>query len=194
MLMDKKIWYKELLDHNSKIMYMSTLVEKKIQVNRILTMNPNQARAIDEPVRARIIKILYKKSLNAEQITKELRKTGYKKALTTIRHHIEILKETGMIEIAKIEETRGAITKFYSTSTKLLGFEIPDDFDAKYSTVIKNTSTKMEKLLKSIGPKTKSKTKNKKTSDPEGYSQYLLVEIVNRAMTNVLENPKSHKT
>jgi len=172
---------------------MSTLVEKKIQVNRILTMNPNQARAIDEPVRARIIKILYKKSLNAEQITKELRKTGYKKALTTIRHHIEILKETGLIEIAKIEETRGAITKFYSTSTKLLGFEIPDDFDAKYSTVIKNTSTKMEKLLKSIGPKTKSKTKNKKTLDPEDYSQYLLMEIVNRAMTNVLENPKFHK-
>ncbi len=172
---------------------MSTLVEKKIQVNRILTMNPNQARAIDEPVRARIIKILYKKSLSAEQITKELRKTGYKKALTTIRHHLEILKVTGLIEIAKIEETRGAITKFYSTSTKLLGFEIPDDFDAKYSTVIKNTSTKMEKLLKSIGPKTKSTTKNKMTSDPEGYSQYLLVEIVNRAMTNVLENPKFHK-
>ncbi len=193
MLLDKKTWYEDLLDHNSKIMHMSTLVEKKIQVNRILTMNPNQARAIDEPVRARIIKILYKKSLNAEQITKELRKTGCKKALTTIRHHIEILKVTGLIEIAKIEETRGAITKFYSTSTKLLGFEIPDDFDAKYSTVIKNTSTKMEKLLKSIGPKTKLKTKNKKTSDPEGYSQYLLVEIVNRAMTNVLENPKFRK-
>ncbi len=172
---------------------MSTLVEKKIQVNRILTMNPNQARAIEEPVRARIIKILYKKSLSAEQITKELRKTGYKKALTTIRHHLEILKETGLIEIAKIEETRGAITKFYSTSTKLLGFEIPDDFDTKYSTVIKNTSTRMEKLLKSIGQKTKSKTKNKKTSDPGGYSQYLLVEIVNRAMTNVLENPKFSK-
>lgn len=174
-------------------MYMSTLVEKQIQVNRILTMNPNQARAIEEPVRARIIKILYKKSLNAEQITKQLKKNGYKKALTTIRHHIEILKKTGLIEIVKIEETRGAITKFYSTSTKLLGFEIPDDFDTKYSTVIKNTSTKMEKLLKSIGPKTKLKTKNKKTSDSDGYSQYLMVEIVNRAMTNVLENPKFHK-
>lgn len=173
---------------------MSTLVEKQIQVNRILAMNSNQARAIEEPARAGIIKILYKKSLNAEQIAKELRKTGYKKALTTIRHHLEILKETGLIEIVKIEESRGAITKFYSTSTKLLGFEIPDDFDTKYSTVIKNTSTKMEKLLKNIGTKTKIKTKNKKTPDPEGYSQYLLVEIVNRAMTHVLENPKSNKT
>lgn len=171
---------------------MSTLVEKQIQVNRILTMNTNQARAIEEPARARIIKILYKKSLSAEQIAKELRKNGYKKALTTIRHHLEILKETGLIEIAKIEENRGAITKFYSTSTKLLGYDIPDDFDIKYSTVIKNTSSKMEKLLKSIGPKTKSKSK-KKNKDADGYSQYLLVEIVNRAMTNVLENPKFSK-
>ncbi len=71
-----------------------------------------------------------------------------------------------MIEIVKIEENRGAITKFYSTSTKLLGFEIPEDFDAKYSALIKNTSTKMEKLLKGIKPKTKSKTKNKKNSNP----------------------------
>jgi hypothetical protein len=33
-----------------------------------------------------------------------------------------------------------------------------------------------------------AKTRNQKISDPEGYEQYLLVEIVNRAMTNVLEN------
>ncbi|HSB50679.1 MAG TPA: helix-turn-helix domain-containing protein [Nitrosopumilaceae archaeon] len=170
---------------------MSTLVERQIQVNRILTMNQNQARAIEDPARARMIKILYKKELTVEQIAKELRKTGYKKALTTIRHHIEILKDTGLIEIVKIEETRGAITKFYSTSTKLLGFDIPDDFETKYSTIIKNTSTKMEKILKSIDPKVMIKSKNKKTSDPEGYSQYLLMEIVNRAMTNVLENGKN---
>jgi len=170
---------------------MSTLVERQIQVNRILTMNQNQARAIEDPARARMIKILYKKELTVEQIAKELRKTGYKKALTTIRHHIEILKDTGLIEIVKIEETRGAITKFYSTSTKLLGFDIPDDFETKYSTIIKNTSTKMEKILKSINPKVMIKSKNKKTSDPEGYSQYLLMEIVNRAMTNVLENGKN---
>ncbi len=86
-----------------------------------------------------------------------------------------------------MEETRGAVTKFYSTSTKLLGFDIPDDFETKYSSVIKNTSTKMKKLLKGISSKTMVKTKNQKTNDPE-YSQYLMIEIVNRAMTNVLEN------
>jgi len=166
---------------------MSILAEKQIQVNRILTLNSNQARAIEDPARAAIIKILYKKALSAKQIRNKLRKAGYKKALTTIRHHLEILKKTGLIEIVKMEETRGAVTKFYSTSTKLLGFDIPDDFETKYSSVIKNTSTKMKKLLKGISSKTIVKTKNRKTNDPE-YSQYLMIEIVNRAMTNILEN------
>jgi len=166
---------------------MSILAEKQIQVNRILTLNSNQARAIEDPARAAIIKILYKKALSAEQITNKLRKVGHKKALTTIRHHLEILKKTGLIEIVKMEETRGAVTKFYSTSTKLLGFDIPDDFETKYSSVIKNTSTKMKKLLKVLSSKTMVKTKNQKTNDPE-YSQYLMIEIVNRAMTNILEN------
>jgi DNA-binding transcriptional ArsR family regulator len=113
-----------------------------------------------------------------------LKKFGFKKALTTIRHHLEILKESGLIEIVKIEESRGAITKFYSTSTKLLGFETPDDFDSKYSKLIDNTSTKIEKILKGLTPKT-AKSKGKKS---EEYSQYLVMEIMNRAMTNVLEN------
>ena len=88
-----------------------------------------------------------------------------------------------MIEIARIEESRGAITKFYSTSTKLLDFQTPEDFDSTYSKVINNTSMKIEKLLKGLTPKT-TKSKGKKSVE---YSQYLVMEIMNRAMTNVLE-------
>lgn len=166
---------------------MSTLLEKQIKVNRIVTTSIDHARAIEDPARAKIIEILYKKALSAEQILKELKKSGYKKALTTIRHHLDILKDSGLIEVVKIEETRGAITKFYSTTTKLLSYNAPEDFDSKYSKIIANTSTKIEKILKGISPKT-SKSKTGKGS--EEYSQYLIMEIMNRAMTHVLENPK----
>lgn len=165
---------------------MSTLLEKQIQVNRILALTSEQAKALEDHVRAKILKILYKKTLSAEQIYQELNKTGYKKALTTIRHHIDILRQSGLIEVVKIKETRGAITKFYGTTIKLLVFSAPKDFDAKYSTAIAKTSTKMEKVLKSIVPKPISKS-TQKIVNPEEYSQYLLLEIVNRAMTNVLE-------
>jgi len=165
---------------------MSTLLEKQIKVNRIVTTNIGHARAIDDPARAKIIEILYHQALSADQICTSLKKSGFKKALTTVRHHLDILKESGLIEISRIEESRGAITKFYSTSTKLLDFQTPDDFDSTYSKIIDNTSEKIEKILKAITPKT-SKTKGKKS---EWYSQYLVMEIMNRAMTNVLENGK----
>ncbi len=166
---------------------MSTLLEKSITVNRTVSMSGQIARAIEEPVRINILKILYHTQLNAEQILDELKKTGYNKALTTIRHHIDILKTSGLIEIVKIQETRGAVTKFYGTSTKLLEFDIPKDFESRYSKVIQTTSDKIEKIMKNISQKT-SKTKNQKTSDQENFKQYLLMEIINRAMTKVLEN------
>jgi len=173
---------------------MSTLLEKEIKVNRILTTSVKHARAIEDPARAKIIAILYHRALSAEQISNELKKTGYKKALTTVRHHLDILKESGLIEIAKIEESRGAITKFYSTSTKLLGYAAPDDFDSKYSKVIDSTSVKIEKILRSLAPKT-TKAKKTKGENSSDYSQYLVMEIMNRAMTNIMENSsKKHES
>lgn len=171
---------------------MSTLLEKSIRVNRIVTTTLDQARAIEDPTRAKILETLYQKQLTAEQILFELKKSGYKKALTTVRHHMDILKDSGLIEIVKIEESRGAITKFYGTSTKLLGFELPEDFDTKYSSVIKTTSGKIEKILQTISQKA-IKTKNSKSQNTD-YNQYLIMEIVNRATTNILENHVSQNT
>lgn len=164
---------------------MSTLLEKPVKISRIVTTSPTQAKAIEDPARAKILQILYRKSLSAEQIANNLNKLGYKKALTTIRHHIDILKEAGLIEVVRIEENRGAITKFYGTSTRLLGYNAPEDFDSKYSSAIKNTSKKLEELLKTIAPKATPKSRTKK-SDP-AYSQYVLMEIMNRAMTMLIE-------
>ena len=164
---------------------MSTLLEKQIVVNRIVTTSTDQARAIEDPARAKIVGVLYKKSLSAEQISNQLKKSGFKKALTTIRHHLDILKEAGLIEIVKIEETRGAITKYYGTSTKLLGYNAPEDFDSKYSSAIKLTAQKLEEILKILAPKAAPKTKKLRT-DP-AYKQYLMMEIMNRAMTKAME-------
>ena len=165
---------------------MSTLLEKQIKVNRIVTTSTKHARAIEDPLRAKIMEALYHQALSADQISSILNKAGHKKALTTVRHHLEILKESGLIEIARIEESRGAISKFYSTSTKLLDFQIPSDFDSMYSQIISSTSTKIEKILKGLTSKT-TQSKGKKS---EEYSQYLIMEIMNRAMTSILEKPR----
>ena len=45
---------------------MSTLLEKEIKVNRIVTTSIGHARAIDDPARAKIVEILYHQSLSAD--------------------------------------------------------------------------------------------------------------------------------
>ena len=171
---------------------MSILLQKEIRVNRIVTTNVEQAKALDDPARIRILQILYHKQLSAEQIVEELHKTGYKKATTTIRHHLDVLKRAGLVEIVKMEEIRGAVMKFYGTSIKLLGYNVPPNFDSDYSKTITDASVKMQKVIKNIAqnnaPKTKKKNLEKHVDLEPNYDEYLLMEIVNRALTKVLEN------
>ena len=162
---------------------MSILMEKGISVDRIIVGNYEVFKALDDPIRGKIVQLLNKKQLNVDQITRRLKKLGYKKAVTTIRHHIEILKDSGLIEIIKIEESRGAITKYYGSSTKLLDFTLPLDFDENYSKVISKTSLKLGKI---IGPILKNFSKTRKIQQIN-YNNYIVMEIMNRSVTNLLE-------
>ena len=158
-------------------------MEKEIAVDRIIAANYELFKALDDPIRGKIVQLLNKKQLNVEQITRRLKKLGYKKAVTTIRHHIEILKDSGLIEIIKIEESRGAITKYYGSSTRLLDFTLPLDFDENYSKIISKTSLKLDKI---IGPILKNFSKTRKVQQLN-YNNYLVMEIMNRSITNLLE-------
>jgi DNA-binding transcriptional ArsR family regulator len=158
-------------------------MEKVISVDRIIATNYEQFRALEDPIRGKIVQMLYKKKLNVEQINRRLKKLGYKKAVTTIRHHVEILKNSGLVEIVKIEESRGAITKYYGSSTKLLDFTLPPDFDKNYSKIIAKISLKLGKVVNSIS---KNFSKTRKVHQIN-YNNFVTMEIINRAMTNLLE-------
>ena len=158
-------------------------MEKEVTIDRIITANYDVFKALYDPIRGKIVQLLNKKQLNVEQITRRLKKFGYKKAVTTIRHHIEILKDSGLIEIVRIEESRGAITKYYGSSTKLLDFTLPLDFDENYSKLISKTSLKLGKV---ISPILKNFSKTRKIQQIN-YNNYIIMEIINRAMTNLLE-------
>ena len=161
---------------------MPLLMEKEITTNRIILTNYEIFSALNDPIRGKIVQLLYKKQLNVEQICRRLKKFGYKKAVTTIRHHVEILKNSGLIEMSKIEEARGGITKYYGSSAKLLDFTLPVDFDKNYSKLISKTSLKLSKI---VDPISKNFSKTRKIQQIN-YNNFIILEIVNRAMTNLL--------
>src|SRR5574338_525043 len=172
---------------------MSTLLQKELEVNRMLITNIDQAKALDDVARIKILQCLYHNERSAEQIADELHKTGYKKATTTIRHHLEVLKNDGLIEIVKMKESRGAVIKYYGTPVKILGYKIPPNFYSDYFNTISDASIKLEKIIKNIALKNLSKIKKKNSENPidSFYDQYILMEIINRAITNIFENNNS---
>ncbi|HEU5220549.1 MAG TPA: winged helix-turn-helix domain-containing protein, partial [Candidatus Nitrosotalea sp.] len=119
---------------------MSTLLQKELKISKILSTNADQAKALDDTARIKILQILYHKQLATEQIVDELNKMGYKKATTTIRHHIDVLKNAGLIEIVKMEEVRGAVMKYYGTSVRVMGTKLPANFESEFSKTIAETS------------------------------------------------------
>ena len=162
---------------------MAILMEKEIRIDKTIAVNNDESRALARPTRGKIVELLNKKQLNVEQIRRRLKKLGYKKSVTTIRHHIEILKDSGLIEITKIEESQGTITKYYGSSTKLLDFMLPSDFDENYSKTISKTTLKLDKV---IGPILKNFSKTRKIQQIN-YNKYIIMEIMNRSITNLLE-------
>lgn len=170
---------------------MSTLLQKEIKINKILTTNAEQAKALDDQARIKILQILYRKQLPTERIVEELHKSGYKKATTTIRHHLDVLRDAGLVEIVKMEEIRGAVMKYYGTSVRIMGHKLPANFETEFSKTISDTSIKLEKVIKNIAQHagTKIKKKSSKNEPHEtNFEDHIVVEIVNRAMTKVFEN------
>ncbi len=127
---------------------LSILFEKLPTIKEVLITNTEKAKALEDPIRVAIIEMLSHKPMSVQEIVDELKKKKINKAPTSIRHHIEVLKDSGLIELVKMEEAKGGgMLKYYASNAKLLSFNTPKGFDTKFSPAIEETSTELMKIL-----------------------------------------------
>ncbi|HET6779965.1 MAG TPA: winged helix-turn-helix domain-containing protein, partial [Nitrososphaera sp.] len=148
------------------------------------------ARALNDPVRIRILEILSHKQMTTEEIAKILIRSGHKKATTTIRHHLETLKNAGLIEITKMVEVRGAVMKYYMSTLRVYSYNAPEV--EKHLKLIDDTSFKLLKVLKRVLEDKKFATSfSGKDScslcKADHYKEYVALEILNAALARTLE-------
>jgi DNA-binding transcriptional ArsR family regulator len=170
---------------------MSIILKKDVRINHVITTSVERSRALEDEARAVMLNILSHKSLSAEDLVKELKKAGFDKATTTVRHHLDILRDCGYIEIARIQEVRGAVRKYYASTARFLGFE--NSFDAdKYARVINDVSSKLLKIAGSIVDRYGTSIRNT-DGHPCQYcniqhgKEFIVIEILNRAMAEVVQ-------
>lgn len=168
------------------------LVAKEGKITNVVTMSVERCRALEDPARAAILHILSHKPMSTERLVQELSRHGYAKAVTTIRHHIEILRDCGLIEVVRLREVRGAVEKYYAPTIKFLGLE--DSFLVEgYNALINETSKKLLKIMLSITQRHGKKIKSASGSSCRCCSmnharEYILFEIMNRAIADATQS------
>jgi DNA-binding transcriptional ArsR family regulator len=164
-----------------------TLLQKEVKVRRITTLSHQAAQGLGDPARLRILEVLAHKPMTAEEISKALASSGMKKATTTIRHHLDTLKRTGLVETSKMVEVRGAVMKYYSATVRAYSCSAPADLDAKAAKTINDASVRIAKVLSSVyGDKRFAALVEKEGKCKE----FLAAEIMNAALARALETTR----
>jgi len=154
-----------------------------------MTVTNGQARAVEDPMRSKIVTMLYGQELSADQIVVAIKRAGFEKTGSTVRHHLKILRDAGMVDVTKVVESRGGVTKYYGTSTRLLNFEGPENFEVDHADMIDGVA---ERLGETVGD-LYLRVSGQGGRQPAGHPEYMVVEIVNRAVTKILEQNQIHE-
>jgi DNA-binding transcriptional ArsR family regulator len=168
-----------------------TFFEKEVKMKGVTTLGYQSARALNDPVRIKILEILSHKQMTTEEIAKILRRSGHKKATTTIRHHLDTLKRAGLIDITKMVEVRGAVRKYYMSTLRAFSYNVPDL--EKHTKLIEDISSRLLKVLRNVHEDGKFITEMSGKDScslckGDHYKEYVAFEILNTALARVLQS------
>lgn len=106
-------------------------------------------KGLSDPHRIKILDLLYHRELSISEVMVRLKKSNFKIAITTLRHHMNVLKKNGLIRISRTKEVKGTLVKYYKSNLKTLFFD-GFSFDTIISDNIKIINTLYPKFYKII--------------------------------------------
>ncbi len=172
-----------------------SLLETEVPITDVITTDPAKAKALENDVRAKILDMLADEELTIEEITEELARRNEAKAETTVRHHVNVLKDVGMVEVARLEDAGGGTTKFYKSNTRVFSYDLSEDADVILSdaemTIQEAMTSLLEQLYAEHGDAIEAAANEMKPCDyctTQHYEEFILRELVSRTLTSMSEN------
>lgn len=97
-----------------------------VELRDVAVRDTNVSAAVDEPFRAMILDMLAERELSVGEVHQELGRRGFERTENTVRHHVNELRDAGLVAVSRLEERRGGTTKFYRATTIVLSYALPD--------------------------------------------------------------------
>lgn len=114
---------------------MPVLFRREVPIRNFVAIHAAEARALQAPIRLAMLDLLAQRPMSVEDLSDELPAHGFRKASNTLRHHLEILVSSGLVELAVLEQTRGAVLKYFSASARPLHYQLPAHAEAELTTL-----------------------------------------------------------
>ncbi len=173
---------------------MGEIFRQDIKRRELLVTDAKRSKAISDPIRTAIIQILSEKEGSIADINEELKKQDINIAPTTVRHHVDILKKAGLIQLTRLVDSRGGVLKYYASKVKVIQHKAPENFDEVLGRAQAEASKDMlgiiRKMLKGHKSEIMQVVKSLKACpycSDEHFKEYVLVELLNRAIAEVIQ-------
>lgn len=170
------------------------LLESNVPIREVVTTAPEKAKALENDVRAKLLDMLAEEEMTIEDMHEELGRRGEEKAETTVRHHVNVLKDAGMVEISRLEEAGGGTRKYYRSNTRVFSYTLPEDSDETLAEAHEQTSEELSDLIETLyaqhGDAIESVARDMKPCEyceTQHYEEFIVRELLNRALIDLSE-------
>lgn len=174
---------------------MGELLDQDVRVEEVLATTAEKAKALEDPVRAELLDMLAHEPMSVAEMVDRLEDRGLEKAPTTVRHHLDVLREAGLIALKRLEENRGGVVKYYAATARLLDFETPegfeDDLAEPIATLARELGETLDEVRQAHGEALREAAESLKPCpycDTGHFEDYVLVRIVQAALARELES------
>ncbi|QIB75242.1 transcriptional regulator [Halogeometricum borinquense] len=172
-----------------------SLLETEVPVRNVVTTDPEKAKALDNDVRVKILDMLADQEMAIGEIHEELARRGEKKVETTVRHHVNILKDAGLVEIARLEDASGGTLKYYKSNTRVFAYDLPagsdDELNEVQETAREGITTLLKQLFRDHDEAIETVAREMQPCEyceTQHYEEFIVREVVNRALTDMSED------
>jgi len=180
---------------------MTVLFRREVPVRDIVAVEARQAHALQAPIRLVMLDLLCAGPMSVDELALELPAHGFRKATNTLRHHLDILVKSGLVELALLEQTRGAVLKYFAGSTRPLHYRFADGADPDLQALADRLYPSMEQALQELRRTEPARVKRLVDGLPKcarcagpHYTQFVLLSAVHRAAANYLRHQPTRRT
>lgn len=168
---------------------MSTF-ETDVPLEDVLVTTPVAAEAVGNDLRATMLNLLADEERSVAALRDALADAGEERAETTVRHHLAVLREAGLVERSRLEEVGGGMRKYYRATARVLPYEFPEGADelADAATV---TRAGLSALLDSLAANHADAIASVAAdldggpADPDRRREFVVRTLVSRALTDL---------